>query len=161
MPHIEESRHRGRSRSAPASFCTWKGVHPNVLGSLVVRLSELGYGILYGTTSDGGRLTLSVYMGERRRTAYFKGDVTPAEIFDKVAEILDLPSRPTPTTRKVDKQLVKSRKPPAAIRTETAPEKADRLREARQYQMQIEGIRQLTGRTPEGFDIILNPNTII
>ena len=161
MPHIEESRHRGRSRSAPATFCTWEGVHPNVIGALVIRLSQLGYGVLFGTTSDGGRLTLSCYMGEVRRTAYFKKDVTAETLFGEVARVLDLPQRPVvapvrPKGRKKGKSSA-----PAANQSETAPQRADRLREARQYQMQIEGIAQLTGRTSEGFDIILNPDTII
>lgn len=161
MPHIEESRHRGRSRSAPASFCTWKGVHPNVIGSLVIRLSELGYGVLFGTTSDGGRLTLSCYMGEVRRTAYFKKDVTAQTLFDEVARILDLPHRAVVAPIRPDTRKKGKAPRPAAIQAETAPERADRLREARQYQMQLEGIAQLTGRTSEGFDIILNPDTII
>lgn len=161
MPHIEESRHRGRSRSAPSTFCTWEGVHPNVIGALVVRLSQLGYGVLFGTTSDGGRLTLSCYMGEVRRTAYLKRDVTAETLFDEVARILDLPQRPVvaPVRSKPSKR---GKVPaPAAIASEKAPEKADRLRELKQYQMQLDGIKQLTGKTPEGFDIILNPDTII
>lgn len=93
MPHVEEVRHKGKRRSSPPTYCTWKGVHPNVLGSIVVRLSELGYGVLFGTTSDGGRLTLSAYMGEVRRTAYFKHDVTPVEIFRELQKVLNLPSR--------------------------------------------------------------------
>lgn len=161
MPHVEESRHRGRSRSAPPLICTWEGVHPNVLGSLVIRLSQLGYGVLFGTTSDGGRLTLSCYMGEVRRTAYFKQGVSPDDLFAGVARVLDMPLNNGRSLPAPQKQVKASKRHPAAISSEKAPEKADRLREARQYQMQLDGIKQLTGRTVEGFDIILNPDTII
>lgn len=149
MPHIEESRHRGRSRSAPATFCTWEGVHPNVIGSLAIRLSQLGYGVLFGTTSDGGRLTLSVYMGELRRTCYFKPSVTPDEIFRAVAKSLgwDEPSAPpVPASRK---PASKGTAPPAAIREETAPERADRLFEEKQDALQRKAIAIMTGGKKE------------
>jgi hypothetical protein len=100
-------------------------------------------------------------MGEVRRTAYFKRDVTPSLLFAEVARILDLPERPV--VAPIRSKPTRRGKAPqsAAIACEKAPEKADRLRELRQYQMQLDGLKQLTGKTPEGFDIILNPDTII
>lgn len=149
MPHISQSRHRGRRPAAPATFCTWEGVHPNVLGSLVIRLSRDGYGVLFGTTSDGGRLTLSLYLGEQKWSVYLKQDVTPDEIFRAVAKVMGWsePSSPAPVRAPVAPQRRKT--PVAAIREESAAERADREFEERQDAIQRTVLKWLAGANPE------------
>lgn len=84
-----ERSHRSRTPArvgeAPPS---WEQFPPAVLGSLIIRLGQLGYGTLFGSTSDGGRLTLSLYSGGVRQSLYFGRSATTASLLADVADMV-------------------------------------------------------------------------
>lgn len=67
---------------------SWAAFPPSVLGSLVIRLATLGYGCLFGSTSDGGRLTLSLYRDGYRQSCYFGPSATVAELLREVGALV-------------------------------------------------------------------------
>jgi len=66
----------------------WGQFPPNVLGSLIIRLGELGYGALFGSTSDGGRLTLSLYRDGVRQSLYLGRSATTETLLADVADLV-------------------------------------------------------------------------
>lgn len=76
----------------------WGQFPPAVLGSLIIRLGELGYGVLFGSTSDGGRLTLSLYRDGVRESLYLGRSATTetllADVGDVVGVVVSPPQPP-------------------------------------------------------------------
>lgn len=79
------SRTPQRPGQAPPS---WSQFPPAVLGSLIIRLDSLGYAPLFGRTSDGGRLTLSLYRDGVRESRYLGRSATVASLLQDVADMV-------------------------------------------------------------------------
>lgn len=67
---------------------SWSQFAPAVLGSLIIRLDALGYAPLFGRTSDGGRLTFSLYRDGVRESRYLGRSATTASLLQDVADMV-------------------------------------------------------------------------
>lgn len=75
---------------------SWEAFPPAVLGSLIIRVHQLGYGVLFGSTSDGGRLTFSLYRDGLRESLYLGKSVTVQSFLGDVAKLVGTPVLPAP-----------------------------------------------------------------
>lgn len=91
--NYERSKPTRRRQSPRGNPPSWSQFPPSVLGSLVIRLGELGYGVLFGSTSDKGRLTLSLYSNGVRESLYYGKGVTVKQLLSDVGSIVgaDIP----------------------------------------------------------------------
>lgn len=86
---------------------TWAQFPPSVLGSLIIRLEQLGYAPLFGRTSDGGRLTLSLYCDGVRQSLYLGRSATTETLLADVGDVVGVmvsPPQPVIALREAPKE---------------------------------------------------------
>ena len=77
-PRGRDSDSRGHATPIPRSVVRWDDIDTNEIGRLVCTVTRVGAAVIFGRTSDGGALSLTVLDGENRVREYFR----TAEEFD-------------------------------------------------------------------------------
>lgn len=68
----------GHTAPIPRSVVRWDDLDTNEIGRLVCTVTRVGAAVIFGRTSDGGALSLTVLDGDNRVREYFR----TAEEFD-------------------------------------------------------------------------------
>ncbi len=79
------SRYR-HLQSADASDLSKWDVDPTMVGEAVLRIVGFGDAILFGLTSDGGALRITIFDGDHRHNLYASGPEEVSALLDQVAK---------------------------------------------------------------------------